>query len=115
MSQRRTTITNNLNKNLNKEISLYILRLFSDASTGETDSIRVFNPKMRMAPDKLKDILSKAQLELAGFTKTEETRQDTDENGKTIVKKITYYIVKDDCSESSKWDRILRERLPKQV
>ena len=89
--------------------------MFSDASTAETDVIRVFNPKMRMQPKKLKEILSKAQLELAGFTKTEETRSDTDKNGKTIVKKITYYIVKDDCSKRSKWDKILRERLPEEV
>ena len=92
-----------------------VICLFSDASTGESDVIRVFNPKMRMTPEKLKYILSKAKLELAGFNKSEKTRYETDENGKRIVKKITYYIVQDDCSQSSKWDSILRERLPKQV
>lgn len=89
--------------------------MFSDAFIGESDVIRIFNPKVKITPEKLKDILAKAQLELAGFAKYEETSYVTDENGKGIVKKITYYIVQDECSERSKWERILRERLPKEV
>lgn len=87
----------------------------ADASTGESDVIRVFNPNMKMTPERLKYFLDKAKLEDAGFSRSEETRYETDDKGKKNVKRTTYYMVQDDCSKSEKWMTILSERLPKQV
>ena len=61
---------------------------------------------------KLRALLKKADLESAGFTKTEETQIVTGEDGVKRKKEVTYYTVRDFCSNVSHWEEIIRDRLP---
>ena len=65
-----------------------------------------------MSPSKMRALLKKADLESAGFTKTEETQIVTGEDGVKRKKKVTYYTVQDSCSNVSYWEEIIRDRLP---
>ena len=60
----------------------------------------------------LRALLKKADLESAGFTKTEETQIVTGEDGVKRKKEVTYYTVRDSCSNVSYWEEIIRDRLP---
>ena len=84
----------------------------AECSIGETDVVRVFDPSVRMPRERLRALLRKADLISAGFTKTVETQVVTDEDGKKVTKEVTYYSVKDSCSNVSYWEGIIRERLP---
>jgi hypothetical protein len=61
---------------------------------------------------KLRALLKKADLESAGFTKTEETQIVTGEDGVKRKKEVTYYTVRDSCSNVSYWEEIIGDRLP---
>ena len=65
-----------------------------------------------MPPARLRALLKKADLVSAGFTKTEESQIVTGEDGKKVTKEVTYYTVKDSCSNVSYWEGIIHERLP---
>ena len=65
-----------------------------------------------MPRERLRALLRKADLVSAGFTKTVETQIVTDEDGKKVTKDVTYYSVKDSCSNVSYWEGIIHERLP---
>ena len=74
--------------------------------------VRVFDPKLRLLPEKLKKILEKADLESIGFMKTVETSVETDENGEKRIKETTRYMATDKCSMAPTWEQRLKERLP---
>lgn len=59
--------------------------------------------------------LKKAHLEELGFKKILKRTVETDEHGRTTVKKVVRYVVQDDCSNATFWEEKLRERLPKKV
>ena len=82
------------------------------AEVGESDEVRVFNPKLNLTDEALLEILEKANLEEAGFEKTVERAIETDENGKTKEKKTIRYMRKVKCSEAAFWVAVLKQRLP---
>jgi hypothetical protein len=65
-----------------------------------------------MPRERLRALLKKADLVSACFTKTEETQIVTGDDGKKVTKEVTYYTVRDSCSNISYWEEIIRERLP---
>ncbi|CAB4045605.1 Hypothetical predicted protein, partial [Paramuricea clavata] len=84
----------------------------AESSIGETDVIRVFDPKVKLPLPETRALLTKADLVSAGFTKTEETQIVTGENGKKRKKLVISYIVQDACSNVTFWEEKLRTRLP---
>ena len=65
-----------------------------------------------MSREQLRALLASADLESAGFTKTEETQIVTCEDGVKGKKEVTYYTVRDSCSNVSYWEEIVQDRLP---
>ena len=59
--------------------------------------------------------LKQADLKKYGFKKTVEVSTETDENGKQTTKTTIYYLVTDDCSRVRFWERVLEQRLPKEL
>ena len=81
----------------------------------ESDVVRVFDEKLRLTEKELEDYMKQANLEKYGFTRTEETTIETDENGERRTKRTIYYKVTDDCSRVTFWERVLEQRLPEKL
>ena len=84
----------------------------TESSIGETDVIRVFDPKVKLPHSEMRALLAKADLVSAGFTKTEETQIITGEDGKKRKKLVISYTVHDACSNVTFWEGKRRARLP---
>ena len=82
---------------------------------GETDVVRIFDDQLHLTRKEMLDYLKQADLEKYGFEKTVEVCTVTDENGKTTKKTTIYYKVTDDCSRVAFWERVLEQRLPKEL
>jgi hypothetical protein len=81
----------------------------------ESDVIRIFDDKLHLTEKEMAEYLKQADLENYGFAKTIETSTVTDEYGRKMTKKTIYYKVTDDCSNVPKWERVLEQRLPKEL
>ena len=77
--------------------------------------VRVFDDKLQLTAEEMKDYLKKADLEKYGFEKTVEETRETDEYGKTTIKKTIYYKVTDDCSRVKFWEGVLKQRMPEKL